>query len=185
MVAQGVWRTTVGASVHIHSAVSPPALLLARVVDSQELMRPSVHHHAHTSALLSALRSRLWRNTTDLTGQRHCVAPTAFACTPPVGSTLPASRDRGKSAKGRHACLGVPANAACEPPEGNGLLVLQDVPKELLGLLQRHALDGLGRLAGVLPRQKIHNACALNSDTGRPWRAGEVQQKVVRSHTLK
>ena len=148
-------------------------------------MRPSVHHHAHTSALLSALRSRLWRNTTDLTGQRHCVAPTAFACTPPVGSTLPASRDRGKSAKGRHACLGVPANAACETPEGNGLLVLQDVPKELLGLLQRHALDGLGRLAGVLPRQKIHNACALTSDTGRPWRAGEVQQKVVRSHTLK
>ena len=42
-----------------------------------------------------------------------------------------------------HLRLGVPADAAIEEAEGDGLLVRDDVLQVLLGLLQAHVLDGL------------------------------------------
>jgi hypothetical protein len=49
-----------------------------------------------------------------------------------------------------HLGLGVTANSTLEATEGNHLLVLLDVLKELLGLAERHALDVVGSLTGVL-----------------------------------
>ena len=46
--------------------------------------------------------------------------------------------------------LRVAADAAHEPPEGNDLLLGDDVLEVLRGTVQRHLLDRLGRLAGVL-----------------------------------
>ena len=46
--------------------------------------------------------------------------------------------------------LSVPADAAHEPPEGDDLLHGDDVLEVDVGPGQVHALDGLGRLAGVL-----------------------------------
>ena len=42
------------------------------------------------------------------------------------------------------------SGAACVPPHGNGLLVLEDISKVGEGALELPAVDGLGSLAGVL-----------------------------------
>ena len=46
--------------------------------------------------------------------------------------------------------LSVPADASHEPPEGDDLLLVDDVLQVGGGPVQGHPLDGLGRLAGVL-----------------------------------
>lgn len=46
--------------------------------------------------------------------------------------------------------LGAATDTAVEAAEGHGLLVLDDVSEVALGLLEGHALDGHGGLAGVL-----------------------------------
>ena len=49
-----------------------------------------------------------------------------------------------------HLGLGVTADTAHEPPEGNDLLVGDHVLQILGGTMQGHGLDGLGCLASVL-----------------------------------
>ena len=53
-------------------------------------------------------------------------------------------------------------NAAHEPPEGDDLLLGDDVLQVGHGAVQGHLLDGLGRLAGILQREtEIEDASHL------------------------
>ena len=49
-----------------------------------------------------------------------------------------------------HLGLGVTADSPHEPPEGDDLLVGHNILQILRGAVERHRLDGLGCLAGVL-----------------------------------
>ena len=64
------------------------------------------------------------------------------------------------------------ADSAHEPPERDDLLHVDDVLEVLVGAVQRHLLDRLGRLAGVLGRIKLlKGTCSANTrfaGSGRP-----------------
>jgi len=55
-----------------------------------------------------------------------------------------------------------------EAPEGDGILVLDDVVQELLRALQGHALQGLGRLTRVLYRDEDETKRDQRSTQDRP-----------------
>ena len=58
--------------------------------------------------------------------------------------------------------LSVATDASHEPPEGDDLLLGDDVLQVGHGAVQGHLLDGLGRLAGVLQREsEIEDASHL------------------------
>lgn len=73
---------------------------------------------------------------------------------------------RAKSAPSTHppTYLRMPSNSAHESPEGDDLLLADDVLQVGGGAVQRHLLNRLGRLSGVLQGQKellSHDLAAL------------------------
>ncbi len=59
-----------------------------------------------------------------------------------------------------HLCT--PANAAIVATEGDTLVLDDDVPQVFVGLADVHALDGLGRLTGVLMKTtNVHKQSQL------------------------
>lgn len=110
------------------------------------------------SAFASAFLSRLERNSADLTGQRALLTPN---CLPvphhpyqhvffPLYSSNASSHVTASSLAMGIRTLGSTASAPSIAPHGHGFGVVLDVLEVGQGAAELPAIDGLGRLAGVL-----------------------------------